>query len=133
MNPRGRLRLRRRAATETVDGRIRGPKSDRVQYSVFLAFFFAYLQCSAPSSYSNPPLQFFCDNNGQDFGPIEEPQVRFWTSKTALLPQVAQKSGSEASRSILLTSSLKSSSGASLVCTRSKLRLRRNDYGTPCM
>ena len=36
----------------------------------------------------------------------EPPGSRFSTSKTALLPQVAQKSGSEASRSILLTSSL---------------------------
>ncbi len=133
MNPRGRLRRRRRAATETVDDRIRGPKSGRVQcrYSLqkpVFERFFRVLTVFSSIDLVQKCSVIFCDiKQTTDRISARSPGrgSRFSTSKTALLPQVAQKSGSEASRSILLTSSLKSSSGASLVGTRSKLRLRR--------
>ena len=50
----------------------------------------------------------------------------FRPPKTQIPPAKALKTGSATKSEILLTSRLKSTSGTSLVCTRSKLRLRRN-------
>ena len=57
-------------------------------------------------------------------------EALFPTPKTALVPTVAHKTVPESHVSILLTISLKCSSGASLVGTRSKVRLRRKNTPT---
>ena len=51
----------------------------------------------------------------------------FRPPKTQIPPAKALKTGSATKSEILLTSRLKSTSGTSLVCTRSKLRLRRKN------
>ena len=59
---------------------------------------------------------------------LEVAGTRFWTSETALLLQVASKSGSKTNSQILLTTRLKSTSGFFVRCTLLNLRLRRNNF-----
>ena len=82
--------------------------------SLFLTDFFAYLHCSAPSTWSKSVLQFFWGRTSTDrIGPDPEAGgSRFWTSKTSLSPQVAQKAGPATKSQILLTTRLMSTSGA---------------------
>ena len=82
MNPRGRLRRRRRAATETVDDRIRDPKSGRVQCRfslqkpVFERFFRVLTVVSSIDLLQKWSVIFLrTANGGQDFGPIGASRV----------------------------------------------------------
>ena len=122
MNPRGRLRRRRRIATETMQSHRRSQKwsssvSDLAQEATFRVFF-GIAGKEAPR-WSKRALLFWV--RSEAFGTL------FSTLKTALVPAVDHKTVSKSHVSILLTTSLKSSSGASLVGTRSKLRLRRKN------
>ena len=81
MNPRGRLRRRRRAGTETVDDRIRGPKSDRVRLGIslqkplFERFFRVLTVFSSIDLVQKCSVIFLMTNDGQDFGPIGDSRV----------------------------------------------------------
>ena len=80
---------------------------------LFLTDFFAFLHCSAPSTWSKSVLHFFWGRTSNRIGPDPEAGgSRFWTSKTSLSPQVAQKTGPATKSQILLTTRLMSTSGA---------------------
>ncbi len=82
--------------------------------SLFLTDFFAYLHCSAPSTWSKRGLQKKKDITQTDrFGPDPEAGgSRFRTPKTPVSPQVAPKTGPATKSQILLTTRLMSTSGA---------------------
>ena len=81
--------------------------------SLFLTVFFAYLHCSAASSCSKRALSKKKRRTSHRIGPDPEAGgSRFWTSKTSLSPQVAQKTGPVTKPQILLTTRLMSTSGA---------------------
>ena len=81
--------------------------------SLFLTDFFAYLHCSAPSTWSKSGLSK--KNDGQTDRIRSDPEAggsRFRTPKTSVSPQVAPKTGSATKSQILLTTRLMSTSGA---------------------
>ena len=94
-------------------------KSGRVlcRYSLQKPLFgglFAYLHCSAPSTWSKRALQKKI-TDGQTDNIWPDPEAggsRFRTPKTPVSPQVAQKTGSATKSQILLTTRLMSTSGA---------------------
>ena len=93
-------------------------KSGRVQcrFSLQKPLFdrlFAYLYCSAPSTWSKSGLQKKRDTHSYTIRP--NPEVggsSFRTPKTAVSPQVAPKTGPATKSQILLTTRLMSTSGA---------------------
>ena len=133
MNPRGRLRRRRRIATETMQSHRRSQKwsssvPDLTQEASFRVIF-AELRARRHRGGPKGLCYFYVHTQttaDRIWARSEAFEILFSTPKTALLPAVAHKTVSKSNVSILLTTSLKSSSGDSLVCTRLKVRLRRN-------
>ena len=137
MNPRGKLRLRQGTRNETksnhVDNIIFEPTSTNFALRAKL------VQSDVRYSSKSPFLEeFFLDNafkivpnrlkkglqkknvhrqTHRIWPDREVAGTRFWTSETALLLQVASKSGSKTNSQILLTTRLKSTSGFFVRCT----------------
>ena len=99
MNPRGRLRRRRRAATETVDDRIRGPKSGRVQCRcslqkpVFERIFRVLTVFSSIDMVQKGSVIFLRHqtNGAQDFGPIAGSRVPVFDLENGSTPASSSK------------------------------------------
>ena len=135
MNPRGRLRRRRRE--QTNDFRTDPIGSQKWSISalndgrdpLFSTIFSRTCDRSSIDLVQKCSVIFLHQTNKQ----TNKRRTGFWPDRSlANAGLVAQKSGSESVRSILLRSCLKSTSGT-LVCTLSKLRLRRNKTYVLCI
>ena len=119
MNPRGRLRRRRNLRVPTIDEMPIGSQKwsssalNDGRDPLFSTIFSRTCDRSSIDLVQKCSVIFLMTTPPPDriWARSEPRDPRFSTSKTALRPQVAQKSGSESVRSILLRSCLKSTSG----------------------